>query len=180
MSRERGTTLARKSRALTIIGHFDDDSLARRAVSELRTAGFVDNQIRVVTQTQCANGENRRKVQLHGETGSKHSATAAGGQMSAAMLSAVVPLFATTLVNDVADATISAVIGIAGMAGIASFLGSSGSSSLDRDGGQVEHNSSHTEVAVAVGDREREARAILRRNGSFAMISGGGSRDVAR
>jgi hypothetical protein len=100
--------------------------------------------------------------------------------MSAAMLSAVVPLFATTLVNDVADATISAVIGIAGMAGIASFLGSSGSSSLDRDGGQVEHNSSHTEVAVAVGDREREARAILRRNGSFAMISGGGSRDVAR
>lgn len=166
----------------TVVGVFEDRRKADEAVSELRTAGFREDQIGVV----MGHAEGMVEARTADDEGS-HAGTGAiagaltglglGALAGLGVLSGVIPVVGPAIAAGTLGVILSnAAIG-AGVAGLVGALVGAGIPEEEAQFYQSEFEAGRAIVTVTANGRADEATAILRRHGAYDM---GTQRAVAR
>lgn len=157
----------------TVVGVFDDNHLAGQAISELSNVGFRENQI-------CVSFRDGQEVRDQPDkTSSAHAGAfrltgfvpgdLAGERLVAGIMALVDPVGAAGASGAVLSNPPTAEIGIAGLIGV---LAGAGVPEHEARYYRDEFEAGRTIITVTAGSRGREAKAILRRHGSYDMNSG--------
>jgi hypothetical protein len=154
----------------TVVGVFEEQTEAQRAVDELRRAGFWENQIGVVAHggaTPVATETNSKW-----EEGAVTGAVAGAGVgglwalgIAAGLLPVVGPIIAGGLLASV-------LVSAAGTAAVGSVVGALVGLGIPEDEAtfyEDEFKAGRTLVTVKSDDRWQEAELILRRHGAYKM-----------
>jgi len=165
------------SRNSTVVGVFTDSTKAQRVVSELKSMGFREDQIGVISHNRdhastVAEGGTHSKV---GEGAAVGAATGAGvGALwalgiAAGMLPAIGPVIAGGLLASV----IASAAGGAAVAGIVGALVGLGIPEEDARYYEGEVKAGRTLVTVQAGNRYDEVRSLFLRFGAYDIHSSG-------
>jgi hypothetical protein len=165
-------------RRWTVVGVFDDHHLAGQAVSELCRAGFGKEQIEVaLPRSWGCSGDSEGEADAGTIAGTSNDARL-GELVGGDFLDAVIPGV------DPADAPgwgkVTSWIRPAGQE-VAGFVGNLLGAGIPEPEARYyrgEWEAGRTVITVASGRRSREAITILRRHGSYDMLSGIVSRPV--
>jgi hypothetical protein len=159
-------------RRMTVVGVFDDRPLAGQAVRELCRAGFGEKQIGVVLRYD--QGPTAHVAIDHDHHGAIRALTGlgVGAVAGVGVLAAVIPVLGPALATGPLGVMLSSAAAGAGIAGLVGALVGAGVPEHEANYYWQEFEAGHTIVTVAAGSRSYEAKAILRRHGSYDMTSG--------
>ena len=155
----------------TVLGVFDDQNHAVKAIGDLRRAGFPSNRIGLASRHQIRDIPETEQVELQRDAGAGAVAGAAvGGGVGAvagAVAVSVIPVVGPVLAGGLLA---GAVGGAAHGAAVGTFAGPFDALGLPHPDAQ--HYAQHVEagrtvVMVRTDDRQEEARDILDRNGAY-------------
>lgn len=146
-----------------VVGVFADLAQARRAIDELRRAGFNDDEIGFLTRAGTIEPEN--------EQGARMATDAVEGGLLGGALGAVaallIPGFGPAIAGGILIATLSGAAIGAAAGGIIGSLTGMGVPEEEARFYQRELEAGHPIVTVKTVTDQDEAVAILRRNGSY-------------
>jgi len=161
----------------TVVGVFEDRRHADQAISDLRKAGFRDDQIGVamrhdeaVTTTSADDDDS------HAGTGALTGAAAGlglGALAGLGVLSGVIPVIGPAIAAGTLGVILSNAAAGAGIAGLVGALIGAGVPEHEATYYQNEFEAGRTIVTVTADGRADDAAAILRRHGAYDMSTRG-------
>jgi len=161
----------------TIVGVFADRKKADEAVSELRRAGFRDDQIGVVMRHE------EGIVEASGDDEGSHAGTGAvtgiltglglGALAGLGVLSGVIPVIGPAIAAGTLGVILSNAAVGAGVAGLVGALIGAGIPEEEAQYYQTEFEAGRAILTVNANGRGDEATAILRRHGAYDMNTRG-------
>jgi uncharacterized protein (TIGR02271 family) len=167
------TTTERQS---TVVGVFEDRPQADAAVSELRKAGFREDQIGVASRQ--AEGEGEAATTTTGEQGTKWETGAITGALAGAglgglvglgIMAGVIPVIGPVIAGGTLAVILANAAGGAAIGGLLGALTGAGIPEEEARYYQGEFEAGRTLVTVTADGRYDEAVAILRRHGAYDM-----------
>ena len=167
------TTTERQS---TVVGVFEDRPQADAAVSELRKAGFREDQIGVASRQ--AEGEGEAATTTTGEQGTKWETGAItgalagvglGGLVGLGIMAGVIPVIGPVIAGGTLAVILANAAGGAAIGGLLGALTGAGIPEEEARYYQGEFEAGRTLVTVTADGRYDEAVAILRRHGAYDM-----------
>ena len=180
-----------KSTRSPIVGVFSNPQQADRAISELRRAGFNDNEIgiamrhveggAVIPSTEggtCADSSevDTAEHDTYAGTGALAGSLAGlglGALAGVGVLSGVIPVIGPAIAGGTLGVILSNAAAGAGIAGLVGALVGAGVPEHEAQYYQSEFEAGRVIITVNSGDRTDEAMAILRRNGAYDMSTQG-------
>ncbi|HEX6479133.1 MAG TPA: hypothetical protein VF043_09835 [Ktedonobacteraceae bacterium] len=160
------------TRRTTVVGVFDNDDQARRAIDALKHAGFRDDQI----------GFIRRHADGGTDTGTRVASGVVGGGVLGGVLGAAASLLIPGLGPAIAGGILAATLGGAAIGaaagGIIGALTDIGVPEEEARYYQGEFEAGRVIVTVRADGREQEARNILRQYGARDATDRAGSYDT--
>lgn len=163
---------------LAVVGVFNDQSDAEQAIRELKRAGFQDDQIGVAAR-QVAEPFTTKIEDLRHPQGESYVAEgavtgiAAGAGLGAlaglAILAGLLPPIGPAIAGGTLAVILSSAAAGAAAVGLAGALAGLGVSHDEAEFYESEFQAGRIVVAVTAGDRNDEARAIIRRYGGYEM-----------
>ncbi|MGZ5941996.1 MAG: YsnF/AvaK domain-containing protein, partial [Isosphaeraceae bacterium] len=157
----------------TVVGVFEDRSHANAAISELRQAGFREDQIGVASRHAEA-GEAAETTTTgdgsHIGTGAIAGALAGaglGGLLGLGIISGVIPALGLVIAGGTLAAILANVAGGAAIGGLLGALTGAGIPEEEAHYYQGEFEAGRTLVTVTADGRYDEAVTILRRHGAY-------------
>jgi len=160
----------------TVVGVFQDHNQADRAVTELRRAGFREDQIGVAGRHAEAASVVASEEGSHAGTGALTGALAGaglGGLVGLGILAGMIPAVGPVI----AGGTLAALLAnAAGGAALGTLAGSLIGAGIPEDEAKYYHDEfeqGRIIVTVKADGRNDEATAILRNNGAYDMHSSG-------
>lgn len=160
----------------TVVGVFEDKIHADQAVSELRAAGFRDDQIGVAMRHELAADSTVADDNSQAETGAVAGALTGlglGALAGLGVLSGVIPVVGPALAAGTMGVILSNAAAGAGIAGLVGALIGSGIPEHEAKYYQNEFEAGRTIVTVNAEGRMDEAESILRRYGAYDMNTHG-------
>jgi len=162
----------------TVVGVFEDRAKADQAVSELRQAGFRDDQIGVVMRhdegTTAAAGTEHDDT--HAGSGAVTGVLAGlglGALAGLGVLSGVIPVVGPAIAAGTLGVILSNAAAGAGIAGLVGALVGAGVPEHEAHYYQGEFEAGRTIVTVTADGRSDEATAVLRKYGAYDINSRG-------
>jgi len=161
----------------TVVGVFEDRRHADQAVSDLRNAGFRDDQIGVAMRH--AEGEavtGSSDEDSHAGTGAIAGALTGlglGALAGLGVLSGVIPVIGPAIAGGTLGIILSNAAAGAGIAGLVGALAGAGIPEHEAKYYQGEFEAGRTIVTVSADGRADEATAIMRRHGAYDMSTRG-------
>lgn len=166
--REKSMTMTERS---TAVGVFTDRVQAERAITELRRAGFRDDQIGFVMSGKEQVAEGTLAQEHRGDTATGAATGAVGGGVIGGILGAaaslLIPGFGPAIAGGILAATLGGVVLGAVAGGIVGALTSMGVPEEEARYYESELNTGRTIVTVSAPGRYLEALSILRENGGY-------------
>ena len=165
------TTTGRRS---TVIGVFEDRRQADAAISELRKAGFREDQIGVASRqaegeaATTTTGEQGTKWETGAITGALAGA-GLGGLVGLGILAGVIPVIGPVIAGGTLAVILANAAGGAAIGGLLGALTGAGIPEEEARYYQGEFEAGRTLVTVTADGRYDEAVAILRRHGAYDM-----------
>jgi len=158
----------------TVVGVFEDHRAADRTVSDLRKAGFRDDQIGVATRkSEGMWGETGKAEEgSHWETGAVTGLLAGaglGGLVGLGIIAGVIPVLGPVIAGGTLAAVLANAAGGAAIGGIAGALIGSGIPEEEAEYYKGEFEAGRTLVTVKADGRADEAMRILRNHGAYDM-----------
>lgn len=161
----------------TVVGVFEDRKKADEAVSELRAAGFREDQIGVVMRHAEGSVEAKTEEEdSHAGTGALTGALTGlglGALAGLGVLSGVIPVIGPAIAAGTLGVILSNAAVGAGVAGLVGALIGSGIPEEEAQYYQSEFEAGRAIVTVTANGRADEATAILRRHGAYDMSTQG-------
>lgn len=155
----------------TVVGVFTDHQQAELAVSELRTAGFRENQIGVAGRDWRREGVEAEELPdtYAGEGAAAGAAAGAGAGVlwGLGILSGVMPAIGPAIAGGTLAILLSSAAAGAAAAGLAGTLIGLGIPKEDAEYYESEFHSGRIIVSVDAEGRANEAREILQRHGAY-------------
>jgi uncharacterized protein (TIGR02271 family) len=171
--------MAMKKRT-TVVGVFSDYPSADRAVTELRKAGFREDQIGFVGRHESAEVSAVDRTANEGETYAEEGALTgvlAGAGLGAlaglGILAGVIPVIGPAIAAGTLGVILTNVAGGAAVAGLAGALIGAGIPEEEAEYYNKEFEAGRAIVSVTADGRADEATAILRRHGAYDMHTAG-------
>jgi len=171
--------MAMKKRT-TVVGVFSDYPSADRAVTELRKAGFRDDQIGFVGRHESAEVSVADRTTKEGETYAEEGALTgvlAGAGLGAlaglGVLAGVIPVIGPAIAAGTLGVILTNLAGGAAVAGLAGALIGAGIPEEEAEYYNKEFEAGRAIVSVTADGRADEATAILRRHGAYDMHTAG-------
>jgi len=164
----------------TVVGVFSDHVQADRAISELRRAGFRDDQIGIAGRHAEAVSDQAAATteDSHAGTGALTGALAGaglGGLVGLGIIAGIIPAIGPVI----AGGTLAALLAnAAGGAALGTLAGTLVGAGIPEEEAKYYHNEfeqGRTIVTVKADGRSGEATAILRNHGAYDMHSSGSS-----
>ena len=168
-----------------VVGVFEERRQADRAIADLRSAGFSDDQIGIVMRS----GENEFTV--GGDRPSNESSQVSEGATSGALaglglgalagmgvLAGMIPVVGPAIAGGTLGVILSNAAAGAGIAGLVGALVGAGIPEEEAHYYQEEFEAGRAIVTVQAGDRTGEAEAILSRDGAYNVNSRGTPRPI--
>ena len=155
----------------TVVGVFEDRQQADAAVSELRQAGFREDQIGVAARQ--AEGEKKPTTAekgTHWETGAATGALAGaglGGLVGLGIMAGVIPVIGPVIAGGTLAAILANAAGGAAIGGLVGALAGAGVPEEEARYYQSELEAGRTIVTVKADGRYDEAASILHRHGAY-------------
>jgi uncharacterized protein (TIGR02271 family) len=155
----------------TVIGVFDDQTQAQRAINDLKRAGFTEKQIGVTAHSR--DEATKTDTESQGTHAAQGAATglAAGAGVGALWGLGIVAGLIPAIGPAIAGGTLAAILSSAGAgaaaAGLAGTLIGFGIPEDEAKYYEDEFHAGRTIVSVHADGREAEARSILQRYGSY-------------
>jgi uncharacterized protein (TIGR02271 family) len=165
------TTTERQS---TVVGVFEDRRQADAAISELRKAGFREDQIGVASRqaegeaATTTTGEQGTKWETGAITGALAGA-GLGGLVGLGILAGVIPVIGPVIAGGTLAVILANAAGGAAIGGLIGALTGAGIPEEEARYYQGELEAGRTLVTVKADGRYDEAVAILRRHGAYDM-----------
>jgi len=164
----------------TVVGVFEDNRNADKAVADLKKAGFRDDQIGVamrntVGSTDAGAGE---ETASHAGSGALTGALAGlglGALAGLGVLSGVIPVVGPAIAAGTLGVIMSNAAAGAGIVGLVGALVGAGVPEHEAKYYHSEFEAGRTIVTVTANGRADEATAILRRHGAYDMSNRGSS-----
>ena len=172
-----------------VVSAFEDEDRAQRAVTELKSAGFNDDQIgfamRGGESVAASTGDGDTETSGMSDTDTR-GGTREGGVMGAitgASLGSIIGAAAALLIPGIGPVLAGGILGAA-LTGAAVGAATGGLAGALREWGFSEHEATYyhgelaagrTIVTVRADGRQDEARAILQRNGGYDSSGRGGT-----
>lgn len=162
----------------TVVGVFEDRKKADEAISELRTAGFREDQIGVVMRHE----EGLVEAKTDDDEGSRAGTGAIAGALTGlglgalaglGVLSGVIPVIGPAIAAGTLGVILSNAAVGAGVAGLVGALVGAGIPEEEAQYYQSEFEAGRAIVTVTANGRADEATAILRRHGAYDMSTQG-------
>jgi len=163
----------------TIVGVFSDHIQADRAVTELRNAGFREDQIGVAgrhDEATIKSGVASDEEGSHAGTGAVAGALAGaglGGLVGLGILAGMIPAVGPVIAGGTLAALLANAAGGAALGTLAGSLIGAGIPEEEANYYHREFEQGRTIVTVKADGRHDEATAILRKNGAYDMHSAG-------
>jgi len=161
----------------TVVGVFEDRLHADQAVSELRQAGFRDDQIGVAMRHTDANADAATgDDDSHAGTGAVAGVLTGlglGALAGLGVLSGVIPVIGPAIAAGTLGVILSNAAAGAGILGLVGALVGAGIPEHEAHYYQGEFEAGRTIVTVNADKRADEATAILRRHGAYDMSTKG-------
>lgn len=157
----------------TVIGVFENEADAERAIGELYGDGFRDDQIGIARRgAEAATTDRVAASDQASETGSGAVTGAVTGMGLGALaglgvLSGVIPVIGPAIAGGTLGIILSNAAAGAGLAGLVGALVGAGVPEHEARYYHDEFEAGRTIVTVHTMDRSREANEILRRNGAY-------------
>jgi len=167
----------------TVVGVFEYRRHADQAVSELRTAGFRDDQIGVAmrhSEGEAVAGSSDETS--HAGTGAIAGALTGlglGALAGLGVLSGVIPVIGPAIAGGTLGVLLSNAAAGAGIAGLVGALAGAGIPEHEAKYYQGEFEAGRTIVTVNADGRGDEATAIMRRHGAYDMSTRGATTGVS-
>lgn len=162
--------MAKRDKAQTVIGVFQDRAAAEDAILELRRAGFPDDSIGMVARAPDGTVTTEKTGETMAAEGLAAGAVVgagAGTLVGLGVLAGTIPVIGPVLaVGTLGTILLNAAAGAA-VAGIVGALVGMGIPEEDAKYYEEELRGGRFLVSVQAGDRETEAWAILRRMGGY-------------
>jgi uncharacterized protein (TIGR02271 family) len=174
--------MATTSRRTTVVGVFDDRDQARRAVEDLKRAGFSDDMIGIAARDREARSDVETARDTTGSKAGKGAATGvgigagAGALWGAGILAGVIPGIGPAIAGGALGVLISSAVAGAAAAGIAGALIGLGIPEDEARYYEDEFKEGRIIVTVKADGRYDEARALLRRAGAYDIEDRGDAR----
>jgi len=164
----------------TVVGVFTDRVHADQAVSELRKAGFREDQIGVAMRhTEALSDATTGEEGSHAGSGAMTGVLTGlglGALAGLGVLSGVIPVIGPAIAAGTLGVILSNAAAGAGIAGLVGALVGAGIPEHEANYYQSEFESGRTIVTVNADGRADEVTAILRRNGAYDMNTKGEAR----
>jgi hypothetical protein len=160
----------------TVIGVFEREADADRAIRQLYGAGFRDDQIGVARKhVDVAAGEEVGEGSEAGSGAVTGAVTGLGlGALTGlGVLSGIIPVIGPAIAGGTLGVILSNAAAGAGIAGLIGALVGAGVPENEARYYEDEFAAGRTIVTVDTGDKSAEAAEILRRNGAYDMSSRG-------
>jgi hypothetical protein len=163
---------------LAVIGVFNDSQDAQQAILELQRAGFSSEQIGVAarnvaepltTEVQDLRRESHESFVAEGAVTGVAAGAGLGALTGLAILSGVLPPIGPAIAAGTLTVILSSAAAGAAAMGIAGALAGMGVGHEEAEFYETEFHQGRIVVAVTAGQRDQEARAILRRFGAYDM-----------
>ena len=158
----------------TVVGVFQDQSMAQKAVAEFRRAGFGENEIGVLTRDMQGTA-TREEIETN-DAASNVGAAAATGAITGASVGALwrlgivlvgLPAVGPVIAGGVLASVLASAAGTAVAGGVLGALVGLGIPEEHAKTYEGEFRSGRTIVTVLTADRYREAENILHDHGAF-------------
>jgi len=163
----------------TVVGVFEDRRHADQAVSDLRNAGFRDDQIGIAMRHADGEGvTGSSDDDSHAGTGAIAGALTGlglGALAGLGVLSGVIPVIGPAIAGGTLGIILSNAAAGAGIAGLVGALAGAGIPEHEAKYYQGEFEAGRTIVTVSADGRGDEATAIMRRHGAYDMSTRGAS-----
>jgi len=165
----------------SVVGVFEDRQQADRAISELRQAGFREDQIGVAmrhAEGTASAGTSADADDSHAGSGALTGALTGlglGALAGLGVLAGVIPVVGPAIAAGTLGVVLSNAAAGAGIAGLVGALIGAGIPEEEATYYQGEFEAGRAIVTVTANGRSDEAAAILRRNGAYDMSTRGGS-----
>jgi hypothetical protein len=158
----------------TVVGVFHEQDQARKAIEELRGAGFRDDQIGYIAQDTrdtsravSGNAEETPAEETRSEVATGAVAGGVIGGVVGAATALLIPGLGPALAGGILIATLGGAALGAAAGGLAGALANIGVPEEEAHYYQSEFSAGRTLVTVQASERAAEASAILQRNGAY-------------
>jgi hypothetical protein len=169
-----------KAKHSTVVGVFESQELAQRAVSELKRRGFTESQIGVAgrnydhdsgSPTRRLEGvdESDESYAAEGATAGLATGAGVGALWGLGIIAGVLPAIGPAIAGGTLAAMLSSAVAGAATVGLAGGLIGIGMSKDEADYYQSEFQSGRTLVTVDAAGREVEARQVFSALGAYDM-----------
>lgn len=163
----------------TVVGVFNDHRQADKAVSELLSAGFRNDQIGIAGRhDETALGGTADEHGSHAASGALTGALAGvglGGLVGLGVLAGVIPVLGPIIAGGTLATILANAAGGLALGGLAGALAGSGIPEEEAKYYHGEFEAGRTIVTVKADGRNDEATTILRRHGAYDMHTSGGA-----
>jgi hypothetical protein len=177
LRKEKGMTT---TRGTTVVGVFDNDDQAKRAIDALKRAGFRDDQIGFIRR-RADGSPGGTDADTGTDTGTRVASGVVGGGVLGGILGAAASLLIPGLGPAIAGGILAATLGGAAIGaaagGIIGALTDVGVPEEEARYYQGEFEAGRVIVTVRADGREQEARGILRQHGARDATDRAGSYD---
>jgi len=158
----------------TVIGVFENEADADRAVAELYSNGFRDDQIGVARKSAAVDIDDAAAGSTEAAPGAVTGAVTGlglGALAGLGVLSGIIPVIGPAIAGGTLGVILSNAAAGAGIAGLVGALVGAGVPEHEAHYYQDEFAAGRTIVTINTMDKSREADEILRRNGAYDMSS---------
>jgi hypothetical protein len=166
----------------TVVGVFMDRAAAERAISDLRTRGFTDDQIGYVVRHAGTTEGNVSPEGGRSEAAERTAIGAAGGGVAGGIIGAaaslLIPGFGPALAGGILAATLGGAVVGAAAGGIIGALTSMGVPEEEARYYQGEFEAGRVIVTVKATGRQNEAQNVLRQYGAYDAYTRPGTYDT--
>jgi hypothetical protein len=175
-----GELIMATAKHATVVGVFESQELAQRAVSELKRRGFTESQIGVAgrnydhdagSRTRRLEGvdESDESYAAEGATAGLATGAGVGALWGLGIIAGVLPAIGPAIAGGTLAAMLSSAAAGAATAGLAGGLIGMGMSKDEADYYQSEFQSGRTIVTVNAAGKEAEARQVFSALGAYDM-----------
>lgn len=156
----------------SVVGIFNDQTQAQRAVQALKQAGFSDEQIGVIGRdssgkTTHTQGDTTESYAAEGAATGLATGAGIGALWGIAVISNILPAIGPAIVGGTLAAVLSSAAAGAAAAGLAGSLVGMGVPKDEADYYETEFQSGRVLVTVSAAGREAEALSILQQHGGY-------------
>jgi len=166
----------------TVVGVFEDRRHADQAVSELKKAGFRDDEIGVAMRNDDVAAGTTDAAESHAATGAIAGALTGlglGALAGLGVLSGVIPVVGPAIAAGTLGVILTNAAAGAAVAGLVGALVGAGIPEEEANYYQGEFEAGRTIVTVKADGRADEALAILRRHGAYDISTRGATTSAA-